>query len=330
VAGNDQQSFEEGLAVFAGTYIKHAVLFLVLASAGCAVKTIPAVDAAANTSVTTAAISQPDGLGEANDKVARNESGTSDNPGPEKVFWRGRFENVTAEWTDRNFRIIDNSRNEVRTDWRKSVAEEFEARRADSQGLRCDYYVGLRVLSVVGNLATFYQEELIRCGIASWFVRIKTLDLTKAGPNLYRDMEDAPGVLLNDLFPERDILDSLERQPLLKGFLSGRSGEAKNVAELLELVQEEYVRKAFGDYALGPELDAFVFRSLTNGRVSVRLFLLPTAGYNASTTEHLDIILPVPNSLKADMEASRLSKGGFFFDSRGRERKATSEFSASF
>jgi len=241
----------------------------------------------------------------------------------ERVLWEGRIADGDLRWTDYDLYFLSDGR---RTSlWRDNVSKEFFEMSSGWSGMpHCNYYRKFKILSIVGSLATIYDLESVACGSHSELLKIQTVDLSasKKLPSLHLP-SSGDGVSLRDLFAADEIFRALTSNQTIKAFLQTRDTRStpKTLDDLVRVIGEEYDQRVAGDYALGNELSSFAFLKIAKDDVVVRLFLMPTSGYNAETTKYLDVLLPIPNSLEQPLRKADKLENGFLIDSQPKSAK---------
>ncbi len=265
--------------------------------------------------------------------IERENSQFNNIPKNEDIFWKGKSGNYYLIWSNEDLYLSENEDTQTRSFWKETVAENFENLSQSSNGLKCNYKREVELLSLVGNLVTIYDKETIICGIASTFPNIITFDLSKIQklPKL-NSVADVTGVKLTDIFSEEELFQALSNSKEVKAFLNKRklAEYPKKLNQLLKVIDAEYSRREVGDYALD-DLDSFAFNYVEDNKISVRLFLMPTSGYNQNTTKTIDLLIRVPDKFKSEIEnAGKLREGFLMKDANKISKGEKTRFERSF
>lgn len=249
-------------------------------------------------------------------------------------IWTGVSGKRSFSWNTVDLSISNGPGGSMQSFWRSRVVEDFSNLKRDSRGLRCLYDRELTLLSVVGDLISVSDLASIYCGTNSSFANFLTFDISKVEnmPTLNSNVA-VEHVSLKQLFPSEQLFSGLARSrevnELIKLERSNR--RPRNLAELLQLISEKYNRHRAGDYALSVEMENFAFVELRRNKVRVRLFVMPTSGYNANTSKYIDIELPKPKNIATQLERASVTKEGFLLrDQQRMFGQAMSKFQCSF
>lgn len=193
----------------------------------------------------------------------------------------------------------------------------------------CEFSHYFSLLSVVGSIVSFEHETGVICGIPVSDWRFSSLELDKAGEFIYPTQEksakkEANGlpskiVSLLELFSDDEITAALlanQRisQEISKAIAKGNLTETPlNLREFnMYFTKRDYEK--FGSYLFFDEdyLTRFVFHHLSGDKVVVRISLTPTSGSSRSAVrEHIEILLPVPKTLRSSLLRADSGKEGF-------------------
>ncbi len=70
---------------------------------------------------------------------------------------------------------------------------------------------------------------------------------------------------------------------------------------------------------------------MEDNKISVRLFLMPTSGYNQNTTKTIDLLIRVPDKFKSEIEnAGKLREGFLMKDANKISKGEKTRFERSF
>ena len=99
-----------------------------------------------------------------------------------------------------------------------------------------------------------------------------------------------------------------------------------NLDELLKLTDQRDNKLLPADYALNSDLSNFAFSEIDSGMITVRLFLMPTSGYNSTSLRYFDIRLPIPPEFAAELSKSAAGNEGFLLNGRDLGMLKTTRF----
>ena len=201
----------------------------------------------------------------------------------------------------------------------KDVAEgarEFaKADARDDPSSVATRYARLEPLSVVGPLVAYrsdFGEDWPGTAHPSRMRDLSVMDVTRPGA----------AVSLLDYFPEKHLVDALKADPWIREFADPEGGFAE--ASSLDALFAALDRSAGGDAEAGDGctwdanlhvnlVRSFAFHHLEKDRVAVRLFVPPYTMFCArlGTLHQVGLLLPVPESLRHDLQQAAAGKAGF-------------------
>jgi hypothetical protein len=254
------------------------------------------------------------------DAVAQRVSGAS--------IWRGDSEGFEIEWTVDDLFLKSGEKVErIFQPIAKRGYDEFLADlNKDAQtkeGHNCDYRRQFAILSIVGPLLTFEDNEYSDCGGAhpTTDMRFVMIDLRRQGEVFYKydnesidvDLE-RPGkaVKLTDYFTEADILNALLADRVIGQALinAGVSQPPRTLAELPELFAKDDYVLSDTELSLRPDfLTRFAFHHIERDMVAVRLHL-PSIAF-AYRSKQLGLLLPIPPLLRQPLGLAAKGQQGF-------------------
>lgn len=242
-------------------------------------------------------------------------------------IWIGTAHGFRVTWTERDVtaRPVSGrgpvlSLRKVQEDtWGTPDFEEGDLAEAPDE-VRVTY----RVLSVAGPLLAVEETTWCDCGGAhpiSW-AGFTTYDLRRS------TADSLAQASLTDFFPAEDVRAALARDPLVARVLAAKGAAPRTLDGLLSALElEEIEGPDECTYSAGPEvLRQFALHHLEGGRVAVRISLGHHVELCRGKYIQLGILLPVPPSLRADLEAASARRAGFLMQharavARGRQTR---------
>jgi hypothetical protein len=244
----------------------------------------------------------------------------------QRMIWTGRSGGFVFQWstTDISVRPVQSPTKvlfSVRELAQKDFAAFFEASKDPDTGeiAKCTDERTFVVLSVVGSIISLRDSSFTVCERAAHpggESRHIAIDLAKPGSVGYKEGEvdlANPGkvVKLTDIFDERDVLNALLADPLVKEALGSSASKPATLAELIEAFAAGANVTDKQCYSVSEDmLTRFAFHHLENGKVAVRLGLSGAGPCRYNLTE-LGILLPIPPSLKTSLAQAESGKEGF-------------------
>ncbi len=252
----------------------------------------------------------------------------------ETVIWSGESGGFSVRWTDQDISVHpakDPSKIIFST---KVIAEKdtkawFEAQKQfDDEEMNteedCEFGPNYRLFSVVGSILTFEYSESAVCSFAAHpdlQFRLISFDLGKNGEIIFSTAEIDQAfrkkeVFLTDIFPEKEILEALLQDKIIKKELQER--KASTPSSLLELqtkLSEDFhnlIDTENCGYDFPKDfLSRFVFYDIEGNTVVVRVSLPSNAGYCSFYQLMLPIRMNIPEQLKPALSDAALKKNGF-------------------
>lgn len=128
---------------------------------------------------------------------------------------------------------------------------------------------------------------------------------------------------LTDYFPEEAIYQALLADPRVRRDLARRepplSPPPRTLGEIYALFKKLPLDDGESSYELPEDfLTRFAFHHLEGDKVAVRLALPCLGQVNAGLNLELDLILPVPESLKESLALAQAGKAGFLMQDQKR------------
>lgn len=242
-----------------------------------------------------------------------------------KTVWTGESGGFTLTWTSRD--LTARSGKETTSLWStlaKKGFEDYEAemKKDTDSPTGCPYERTFRLLSVVGPIVSFEDQLYASCGGAHPSVerRFTAVDLSRSGALAYggapsgEPMDVAAAhrgrvAVLTDYFDERDVLEALRSDRLIRLALRN---VPKTLADIPRLVGPEGIAVGECTYSVRDDfLTRFTFDHVEGDKVAVRLGLPPNVGACRTMHTQLGLLLPLPDKLKAALEAAQAGKQGF-------------------
>jgi hypothetical protein len=248
-----------------------------------------------------------------------------------KPIWKGNSGGFEIVWTEEDFFF---RREKVETIFHSLADRGYDEFIADltknknkaNVDQQCDYRGDFAVLSIIGPLLNFEDNEYSDCGGAhpSTELRFTLVDMCRPGQVEYRydlDFLDAdlqsPGKIakLTDYFSEADVLIALLANRVIKETLAeaGASAAPQTLAELLEVLARADYALNGTEVVLRPDfLTRFAFAHVEGERVAVRLNLPSVAV--ADRSKQVTLLLPIPPELKQPLALAARGEEGFLMD----------------
>jgi len=241
-------------------------------------------------------------------------------------IWSGESGGFKIRWTDSDIQVRPlKSPNRVIFSARSLAQQEFARFKANEKkhGLKtryCEVVFRYKILSVAGSLMSFFEETGVDCektAHPSETNRFTVIDLKKPGG------VSKKRVKLTDYFPEKAIYQALLADPRVQKALARREPplpqSPRNLAELCAGLKFELLDDGECSYFVPEDfLTQFAFHHLEGDKVAVRL-ALPIFGevFRGHYLE-LNLLLPVPESLKEPLALAQAGKAGFLMQDQGR------------
>ncbi len=246
-----------------------------------------------------------------------------------RAIWSGMSGGFGIQWTKDD--LFVQSASELERTWAPLAKAGFDEFAADMNRVirtegggtnNCDYQRDFEVLSIVGALVSFQDDEYSDCGGAhpSTYLRFTMIDLSRPSGVLYgrgenamdADLTSGKVVKLTDYFSEQDILRALLADRIIKQVLAdaGVSAPPESLAALPELfAKNDYVLKGT-ELELRPDfLSRFAFHHIEGDKVVVRLNL-PSIAF-AYRSQQIGLLLPIPPALQQALALAVTRREGF-------------------
>ncbi|MCK5522309.1 MAG: LysM peptidoglycan-binding domain-containing protein [Thiomargarita sp.] len=224
------------------------------------------------------------------------------------TIWHGASGNLNIHWTQTD--ITATAKNKILFSALTLAKKDFEADFLADHSLGkdnpCEYERSFTLLSVVGSIASLEDAEYTFCqGAAHPSIETKftAIDLAKSGQT----------VKLTDFFAESDILNALLADGVINTALENAGAKTPTtLTGLYEALEWTNMMVKNCEYYL-PEnfLTRFAFHHLKGNQVAMRLHLSPIAHVCQSTNIQLGFYLPIPSTLKVDINKAKRRKAGF-------------------
>ena len=227
------------------------------------------------------------------------------------TIWHGASGNLNICWTQAD--ITATAKNKILFSAMALAKKDFEADFLADHSLgkdnSCESERSFTLLSVVGSVASLEYAEITFCqGAAHPSIETKftAIDLAKS----------AQTVKLTDFFAESDILNALLADGVINTALENAGAKTPTtLTGLYEALEWTNMMVKDCEYYL-PEkfLTRFAFHHLKGNQVAMRLHLSPIAHACQSTNIQLGFYLPIPNTLKEDINKAKRRKAGFLME----------------
>lgn len=236
------------------------------------------------------------------------------------VFWSGKVGRSCIFWSRTDLVVKEDSEKGTISFWREPTEKQYDRWKEDNTTLRCDYGRDFKLLAVFGSFITFFDQESIVCGTASHHTNVLTVDLakTKSLPTLNSSQTVTERIGLRRFFSEFSIFEGMLESSELSTTIRSLDPHDRpsDLDELLTLTEQRDNKLLPADYALNSDLSEFAFSDIENGMIVVRLFLMPTSGYNSTSLRYFDIRLPIPPELAVELSKSAAGNEGFLLNGR--------------
>jgi hypothetical protein len=270
----------------------------------------------------------------------------------EKLIWSGESGGFSISWTDQDISVhsVKNPstlifstkklQDEDRAAYFKSMKEMEEPDEEFPAEDNCDFGTNHRLFSVVGSILTFEYSQFTACSFAAHpdvQFRLTSLDLSKNGevilqPGNLDEANHGKAMFLNDLFPEKEILQALLQDKLIKKELHKRNASPPiTLAELQTTLSGGAgadITTENCDYDFPTDfLSRFAFYDVEGNNVVVRISLPNGSGNCSDHQLMVTIRLNIPAQLKSALTDAAQKKQGFLMkDVTDFEKSAQSDF----
>ena len=252
---------------------------------------------------------------------------------PDTTIWSGQSGGFILNWTTADITAFPvDQPSKVVFSAREIALKRFDAFKKENpqsdSSWRCSYSLRFAVLSFVGSLLSYEENEDSYCGSVNgggWNhpsdqIRYHTIDLNQ--PNL--------PITLTKYISETSLLEALLADLTVKKALrdAGNTVKPKSITSLVKAINEGAEIKPTKSSAEAPKECGFVFpdhpfaefafHHIENDRIAVSFSLEPNSGACHSAHSQLGILLAIPESLKESLIAAQSRTQGLLME---RERR---------
>ncbi len=244
--------------------------------------------------------------------------------------WNGKIGDLDVSWTTEDIVVV--KADNVIFSAKELAKQDFEADFMADNSLKdnkCNYEREFILLSIVGSIASFQETEYVNCE--------STPHPTVIIKYVARDLVSGNKVKLTNLVSEADLVTALKNDGLIKTALSNvdpkdsvarlsnivedlRNKNIKRISNLDQLMLNglykalewsEIIVKGC-NYRLAKDfLTQFAFHHLNNGKVAIRLNLLPNSSACQTKDIQLGLYLPIPTNINMELEQADKGEAGF-------------------
>lgn len=243
-----------------------------------------------------------------------------------QAIWTGKSGGFAIRWTDSDIQVHPlKSPNRVVFSARSLAQQEFARIKASEKkyGLKeryCEIVASYGIFSVVGSILSLFEGGDVYCeetAHPSHTSRYIAIDLKKPGGFTKKRVK------LTDYFPEEAIYQALLADPRVRKALARREPRLpqspRSLGELYASFKDMPLDDGESSYELPKDfLTRFAFHHLEGDKVAVRLALPFLGQVNAGLNLELDLLLPVPESLKESLALAASGKEGFLMQDQER------------
>jgi len=246
------------------------------------------------------------------------------------LIWSGQSAGFIITWTSDDIvvqktgdqgDVVFSAKAIEEKEWEQTLKEVFD----DKEFLKyltdgdrgCYEYTGLNILSIVGSIVSLKIDLVSDCGGAhpgsiEFFM---ASDLSRSGDfNLSRDLEPAKITKLTDYFAESTVFKALMSDSVVQKTLE-QANKPKTIAQLIKTARRIIVQDC--DYYIPHDvLSQFAFHHIEDGKVAVRVNLPYYSEVCRGQSIQLDLLLPIPESLKTPLQQAASRKEGFLMKDR--------------
>lgn len=244
------------------------------------------------------------------------------------TFWAGESGGYRFRWTRHDLTAVRADRKGTIYSARRDILAEYDKiykeEAAQDPGQKCDASTELRPLSLVGPILSYQREDYVNC-VPSAHPSLTTFYVAMDVSHPKRPLS------LTDLFPDRDVLNALLADPLIRDALSNLKATTppKTTGELLQKIGKYGYVSGDGRYYLQNDLlRHFAFHHIEGNKVAVRIGLSHGAEVWRGHLTQMGLLLPIPPRLKRSLGLAAQSRAGFLMnqsDKRYRESKTEIE-----
>lgn len=266
----------------------------------------------------------------------------------ETVIWSGESSGFFIKWTDQDISVHSTKNPSTLILSTKKLAEQdrkawFESQKQMeepedeefSSEENCEFGANHRLFSVVGSIVTFEYSESVVCSFGAHpdlQFHLTSFDLAKNGDVTFSAGELDPSnsgkeVILTDIFPEKEILQALLENKMIKKELQERKASMPDTLAELQSTLGEPFDNLFETENCGygfPKdfLSRFVFYDVEEKNVVLRIALPSSVGACQSYQLMLTIRLNTPEKLNSDLGNAVQKKEGFLMKDLAKFGKA--------
>ena len=254
----------------------------------------------------------------------------------ETPIWSGESGGFSIRWTDQDItvhpakdllKVIFSTKVIAEKDtktWFENQRQLEQPEDEDFSPDNCEFGPNYKLFSVVGSLVTFEYSESVVCSFAAHpdlQFRLISLDLNTEGEVIFSAAEidqsnHGKEVFLTDFFSEREILEALLQDKMIKEELQERKTSMPSTLAELQASLSEPFDNLFEtencSYGFPKDfLSRFVFYDIEGKNVIVRIALPSSVGACRANQLMLPIRLNIPERLNSDLTNAALKKQGF-------------------
>ena len=243
-----------------------------------------------------------------------------------QVIWAGESGGFKIRWTDNDLQAMPlKSPNRAVFSARSLANKELARIKANEKkyGFKeryCEVVCSYKILSVTGSILSFFEGGDVDCektAHPSSTNRFTAIDLKKPGGVSQKRVK------LTDYFPEKAISQALLADPRVRQALARREPplpqSPRNLAELCASLKDVLLDDGECSYRVPEDfLTRFAFHHLEEDKVAVRLALPYLGEVCRGRYLEMDLLLPVPESLKEPLALRQTGKAGFLMQDQER------------
>jgi hypothetical protein len=251
---------------------------------------------------------------------------------PEKTaaesIWSGTSGGFKIRWTENDIQAHPAKFPRIIFSARSLAEKEFALFKTDEMryGFKkgyCEFVGSYRILSLAGSIMSFFEETDVSCeeeAHPSRYLSFTAIDLKKPGSVSQKLVK------LTDYFPKSAIYQALMAEPRVRQALARREPplrrSPRNLAELYTAFKDVGMDTGEIIYVWPDDfLARFAFHHLLGNQVAIRLALPALGPSNLGDYLELQLLLPVPQSLKTPLALASTGKEGFLMQDQERLSK---------
>jgi hypothetical protein len=266
------------------------------------------------------------GVAEAESKPERESPVAGQQQKTAPTIWAGKSGGFKIRWTDGDIQAHSlKSPNQVVFSARSLAKQDFARFKAaeNKYGFKerfCEVVYSYKILSLTGSILSFLEETGVDCektAHPSLTNRFTVIDLEKSGDFSKKR------VTLTDYFPKEVVYQALLADPQVQRALARREPplpqSPRSLAELYDSLKDVFLSDGECSYELPEDfLTRFAFHHLEGDKVAVRLALPYFGEVCRGLYLDLDLLLPMPESLKERLALAASGKEGFLMQDQSR------------